>query len=130
RYVLNPVVFEALGSTRAGAGKEIQLTDAIKRTLESDRVVAIEFEGDYYDTGTIPGYLKANLALAPKRQGVREELIQPTPEPVEDARRGRARRRRRLLSRYGSLSARRRPGFADPRGQPGSTPRSMLWRRA
>jgi UTP--glucose-1-phosphate uridylyltransferase len=83
RYVLNPSVFEALASTEAGSGKEIQLTDAIKRTLDSDRVVAIEFEGDYYDTGTIPGYLKANLALALKREGLREELIELVRELVE-----------------------------------------------
>ena len=83
RYVLNPAVFDALASTEAGAGKEIQLTDAIKRTIESDRVVAIEFEGDYYDTGTIPGYLKANLALALKRDGLREELIELIRELVE-----------------------------------------------
>jgi UTP--glucose-1-phosphate uridylyltransferase len=83
RYVLNPAVFEALAETQAGAGKEIQLTDAIKRTIAADRVVAIEFEGDYYDTGTIPGYLKANLALALKRDGLREELIELIRELVE-----------------------------------------------
>jgi UTP--glucose-1-phosphate uridylyltransferase len=76
-------VFDALSDTKAGAGKEIQLTDAIKRTIESDRVVAIEFEGDYYDTGTIPGYLKANLALGLKREGLREELIELIRELVE-----------------------------------------------
>src|SRR2546429_531110 len=64
RYVLTPDVFEAIGRTGAGAGKEIQLTDAICQTIRGGRVVAYEFEGDYYDTGTIPGYLKANLALA------------------------------------------------------------------
>jgi len=36
--------------------------------------VAIEFEGDYYDTGTVPGYLRANLTLAMRREGLREEL--------------------------------------------------------
>jgi UTP--glucose-1-phosphate uridylyltransferase len=83
RYVLNPAVFEELRRTEPGAGKEIQLTDAIKRTIAADRVVAIEFEGDYYDTGTIPGYLKANLALALKRDGLREELIELIRELVE-----------------------------------------------
>jgi UTP-glucose-1-phosphate uridylyltransferase len=36
--------------------------------------VALEFEGDYYDTGALPGYLRANLMLAMKREGLREEL--------------------------------------------------------
>jgi len=83
RYVIAPAVMDELGRTAPGAGKEIQLTDAIKRTIGSDRVVAIEFEGDYYDTGTIPGYLKANLALALKREGLREELIELIRELVE-----------------------------------------------
>ena len=75
RYVLNPEVFDALGDTGPGAGKEIQLTDAIRRTLSSHRVVACEFEGDYYDTGTVPGYLRANLALALRRPDLREAML-------------------------------------------------------
>jgi UTP--glucose-1-phosphate uridylyltransferase len=75
RYVLRPEVFAALGETKPGAGKEIQLTDAIRRTLEVGRVVACEFEGDYYDTGTVPGYLRANLGLALKRPDLREAML-------------------------------------------------------
>ena len=74
RYVLTPAVFEELENREVGAGKEIQLTDAIKRSLSTHRVVALEFEGDYYDTGTLPGYLRANLSLAMSRPGLREEL--------------------------------------------------------
>jgi UTP--glucose-1-phosphate uridylyltransferase len=74
RYVLTPAVFRELDQAEPGAGHEIQLTDAIKRTLGSHPVVALEFEGDYYDTGTVPGYLRANLTLAMKREGLREEL--------------------------------------------------------
>ncbi|HET7338224.1 MAG TPA: UTP--glucose-1-phosphate uridylyltransferase GalU [Candidatus Dormibacteraeota bacterium] len=74
RYVLAPAVFEQLDRLEPGAGKEIQLTDAIKRTIGKAPVVAYEFEGDYYDTGTVPGYLRANLMLAMKREGLRDEL--------------------------------------------------------
>jgi len=74
RYVLTPAVFRELGQAEPGSGHEIQLTDAIKRTLGSHPVVALEFEGDYYDTGTVPGYLRANLTLAMKREGLREQL--------------------------------------------------------
>jgi UTP--glucose-1-phosphate uridylyltransferase len=74
RYVLTPAVFWELDQAEPGSGHEIQLTDAIKRTLGSHPVVALEFEGDYYDTGTVPGYLRANLTLAMKREGLREEL--------------------------------------------------------
>jgi UTP--glucose-1-phosphate uridylyltransferase len=74
RYVLTPAVFAELNRSEPGKGQEIQLTDAVKRTLGSHPVVALEFEGDYYDTGTVPGYLRANLMLAMKREGLREEL--------------------------------------------------------
>ena len=74
RYVLTPAVFVELNRSEPGAGQEIQLTDAVKRTLGTHPVVALEFEGDYYDTGTVPGYLRANLTLAMKREGLREEL--------------------------------------------------------
>ena len=80
RYVLAPDVFDALDRTRPGAGREIQLTDAIKATLATGKVVALEFEGDYYDTGTIPGYLKANVALALKREDLRAELVKVVSE--------------------------------------------------
>jgi UTP--glucose-1-phosphate uridylyltransferase len=74
RYVILPAVFEELGKVPPGAGKEIQLVDAIKATIGRHPVVALEFDGDYYDTGTVPGYLRANLMLAMKREGLREEL--------------------------------------------------------
>jgi len=74
RYILVPAVFEDLDRAEPGAGNEIQLVDAIKRTIGRHPVVGIEFEGEYYDTGTVPGYLRANLTLAMKREDLREEL--------------------------------------------------------
>jgi UTP--glucose-1-phosphate uridylyltransferase len=74
RYVILPAVFEELGNVGPGAGKEIQLVDAIKRTIGRQPVVALEFEGDYYDTGTVAGYLRANVTMAMKRDELRDEL--------------------------------------------------------
>jgi UTP--glucose-1-phosphate uridylyltransferase len=85
RYILAPAVFEQLEQAEPGAGKEIQLTDAIKRTVGKSPVVAYEFEGEYYDTGTVPGYLRANLMLAMKREGLREELAPLLRELLESS---------------------------------------------
>jgi len=89
RYILTPAVFDELDRAEPGAGREIQLTDAIKRALGRHPVVAFEFEGDYYDTGTVSGYLRANLMLAMKREGLRDELAPLLREllesPVRDA---------------------------------------------
>ena len=83
RYVLAPAVFAELDRAEPGAGQEIQLTDAIRRALANHPVVAVEFEGDYYDTGTVSGYLRANLMLAMKREGLREELLPLLAELLE-----------------------------------------------
>jgi UTP--glucose-1-phosphate uridylyltransferase len=83
RYVLTPHVFAALENPERGAGGEIQLTDAIRRTFGSGKVYALEFEGDYYDTGTVPGYLKANLALALRRPDLRDEMLAVIRELVD-----------------------------------------------
>jgi UTP--glucose-1-phosphate uridylyltransferase len=75
RYVLANDVIAALDRAEPGAGGEIQLTDAIRRTIPTGKVVAVEFEGDYYDTGEIPAYLRANISLALKRDDLREQLL-------------------------------------------------------
>ena len=74
RYVLSPRVFDALETTERGAGGEIQLTDGIKRLLATERVVALEFTGDYFDVGTISGWLKSSIALARARPEYREDI--------------------------------------------------------
>ncbi len=84
RYIIAPAVMDELGRTDPGAGKEIQLTDAIKRTIGRHPVVAFEFEGDYYDTGTVAGYLRANLTMAMKREELREELAPLVRELLQD----------------------------------------------
>jgi UTP--glucose-1-phosphate uridylyltransferase len=75
RYVLAPEVLAALERTRPGAGQEIQLTDALRDTIATSGVSALEYTGDHYDLGTVPGYLKANLALGLRHPEMREELL-------------------------------------------------------
>ena len=47
----------------AGAGGEIQLTDAIARLQRREPVLACEFTGRRYDCGSKLGYLEANVEL-------------------------------------------------------------------
>ena len=61
RYILTPGIFACLESVRPGAGGEIQLTDAIARLLDSEQVLAYEFEGKRYDCGSKLGYLQATV---------------------------------------------------------------------
>ena len=61
RYILTPRIFACLEAVRPGAGGEIQLTDAIARLLDSEQVLAYEFEGKRYDCGSKLGYLQATV---------------------------------------------------------------------
>ncbi|GAC1327985.1 MAG: UTP--glucose-1-phosphate uridylyltransferase GalU [Candidatus Dormibacteria bacterium] len=74
RYILSPRIFDALEHTERGAGGEIQLTDGVMNLLREERVVALEFEGDYFDVGTIGGWLKTSIALARANPEFRGEI--------------------------------------------------------
>ena len=67
RYVLTPAVFRELSATRPGAGKEIQLTDALHRLLKKEKVFGYVFEGKRYDAGDKLGFLQATVEMALKR---------------------------------------------------------------
>jgi UTP--glucose-1-phosphate uridylyltransferase len=70
RYILTPRIFHHLRRIRAGAGGEIQLTDAIAALAAEEDVFAYEFRGARYDCGTKLGYLQANLQFALKHPEV------------------------------------------------------------
>lgn len=74
RYILTPKIFKHLEQIKAGAGGEIQLTDAIASLLQEEHVLAYEFQGTRYDCGSKLGYLKATIALACKHPEVGKEF--------------------------------------------------------
>jgi UTP--glucose-1-phosphate uridylyltransferase len=53
-------------ATKPGAGGEIQLTDAIRALIGTERVIGLEFQGVRYDAGTKLGFQMANIAFALK----------------------------------------------------------------
>ncbi len=64
RYLLQPEIFDLLETQEAGAGGEIQLTDAMLQLMKTQPLTALEFEGRTYDCGSKIGFLMANLAYA------------------------------------------------------------------
>ena len=64
RYILTPSIFEALEETEKGSGGEIQLTDALRRLMTKQRVLAYKFDGKRYDAGDKMGFLKATVEFA------------------------------------------------------------------
>ncbi len=74
RYILTPAIFDLLRHTQAGAGGEIQLTDAIATLLQQETVLAHAFSGQRYDCGSKLGYLQATLAYGCKHPEVGAEF--------------------------------------------------------
>jgi UTP--glucose-1-phosphate uridylyltransferase len=74
RYILTPFIFDILKFTPPGKSGEVQLTDALQLLLKRQKLYAIELKGVRYDAGTPLGWLKANMALALKRNDFGPEL--------------------------------------------------------
>jgi UTP--glucose-1-phosphate uridylyltransferase len=70
RYILQPEVMRALDAQEAGAGGEIQLTDAIAKLVGTQPLNAFLFDGERYDCGSAAGFVIANLAVALQREDV------------------------------------------------------------
>jgi UTP--glucose-1-phosphate uridylyltransferase len=75
RYILTPEIFLFLEKQEAGAGGEIQLTDAIQKLNEIQRVFAYEFEGKRYDVGEKIGFIKTTIEFALQHEELRDDLL-------------------------------------------------------
>ena len=64
RYILSNDIFSHLADLGAGAGGEIQLTDAIASLMEEQSVLALPFKGRRYDCGNRLGYIQAIIDYA------------------------------------------------------------------
>lgn len=74
RYILQPEIFSLLEKTKAGAGNEIQLTDAMESLMKQQPFFAYKFAGQSHDCGSKLGWLKANMAFAADRPEFKQAL--------------------------------------------------------
>ncbi len=78
RYVLEPVIWDAIEQTSPDGRGEIQLTDALNALCQEHSVLGLPFQGRHYDAGDPLGYLKAHIELSlgdpVLRQPLREYL--------------------------------------------------------
>ena len=56
----------------SGAGGEVQLTDAMAKTMDRVEFRGLRFEGHRYDCGSKLGFIEANLAFALARDDLRD----------------------------------------------------------
>jgi UTP--glucose-1-phosphate uridylyltransferase len=64
RYILQPSIFNYLENQETGAGGEVQITDAIARSLSTNKVLGCLYDGERFDCGDKAGFIKANIAFA------------------------------------------------------------------
>jgi UTP--glucose-1-phosphate uridylyltransferase len=64
RYILQPEIMALLENQAAGAGGEVQLTDALASLVGRLALYAVPCHGRRFDCGSKAGWLMANIALA------------------------------------------------------------------
>ena len=74
RYILQPEIFNILEKQAAGAGGEIQLTDAMLTLARTQPFYGLKFEGRSFDCGSKIGFLAANVAYALARPDIAPEF--------------------------------------------------------
>ena len=75
RYILTPEIFMFLEQQETGAGGEIQLTDAIQKLNQIQRVFAYDFEGKRYDVGEKLGFIQTSIEFALQHEEIKEDLL-------------------------------------------------------
>jgi len=73
RYILQPGIMDLLKDQAAGAGGEIQLTDAMARLMEKETFHAFKYNGQDYDCGSKYGYFEAVMAYAVDHPEIAEQ---------------------------------------------------------
>jgi len=72
RYILQPELMDLLKDQAAGAGGEIQLTDAMARLMQTQDFHAFVYDGQDYDCGSKLGYFEAVMAFAQNHPDIGE----------------------------------------------------------
>ncbi|WFQ92976.1 UTP--glucose-1-phosphate uridylyltransferase [Mycoplasma feriruminatoris] len=75
RYVLLPEVFKYLDMQIKGKSGEIELTDAILKTLDETECYAKVINGSRYDLGNKIGYLHAILDFGLEREDLKDQFL-------------------------------------------------------
>lgn len=75
RYILTPRIFDILEQQVIGSGGEIQLTDALLKLTNFEKIYAYEFEGKRYDVGEKLGFIQTTIEMALNREELHKDLV-------------------------------------------------------
>ncbi|MCP9318446.1 UTP--glucose-1-phosphate uridylyltransferase GalU [Acetobacter persici] len=74
RYVLTPDVMTHLAKLEKGAGGEVQLTDAMAKTIGHVPFHGLRYEGERFDCGNKIGFLEAQIAFSLERPDLADDV--------------------------------------------------------
>ncbi|WP_112182084.1 MULTISPECIES: UTP--glucose-1-phosphate uridylyltransferase GalU [Paraliobacillus] len=84
RYIFTPEIFRFLDRQEIGAGGEIQLTDAIQKLNQIQRVYGYDFEGKRYDVGEKLGFIRTTIEFALQNKEIGPEVEQMLKEMLAE----------------------------------------------
>ncbi|MFJ8257589.1 UTP--glucose-1-phosphate uridylyltransferase GalU [Peribacillus asahii] len=85
RYILTPEIFMFLEKQETGAGGEIQLTDAIQKLNQIQRVFAYDFEGKRYDVGEKLGFIQTTIEFALQHEEIKDDLLRFLEQTIKNS---------------------------------------------
>ncbi|MFJ8246334.1 UTP--glucose-1-phosphate uridylyltransferase GalU [Peribacillus asahii] len=85
RYILTPEIFMFLEKQETGAGGEIQLTDAIQKLNQIQRVFAYDFEGKRYDVGEKLGFIQTTIEFALQHKEIKDDLLRFLEQTIKNS---------------------------------------------
>nr|WP_194303159.1 UTP--glucose-1-phosphate uridylyltransferase GalU [Acetobacter estunensis] len=74
RYILTPEIMPFLALLEKGAGGEVQLTDAMAKTIGKTPFHGLRYEGKRFDCGNKIGFLEAQIAFALERPDLANDV--------------------------------------------------------
>ncbi len=72
-YILTPDIFDEIRSLKPGHGGEYVTLDAVKQLMKKRPLYARKIEGEYHDTGSKIGWLRANMMMALEREDLAKD---------------------------------------------------------
>lgn len=75
RYILQPEIFTLLSEQTAGAGGEIQITDAMQKLMKQQPFIGVKYDGRVFDCGSKIGFLTANVVFALDRPDIADQFM-------------------------------------------------------
>jgi len=76
RYLLTPEIFGEIENTEPGRGGEIQLTDALISLRRKQPIYGLVWQWGRWDIGTVPGFLRAQIEFALRREDLHSGVIE------------------------------------------------------